>query len=92
MLDCVCAPLEHTQETPYSQSDFRLCLVFAMKSLATRIAGTIMTGVVWFAFIVLYLAFFAEGYNLWQKAAIFLASGAIAGGVVAVLWIKWVID
>jgi len=51
-----------------------------------------MTGVVWFAFIVLYLAFFAEGYNLWQKAAIFLASGAIAGGVVAVLWIKWVID
>jgi len=63
-----------------------------MKSLATRIAGTVIIVVAWFAFIVLYLAFFADGYNLWQKAAIFLASGAIAAGVVAVLWIKWVID
>lgn len=54
-----------------------------------KVIGTILVGVVWFAFIVLYLAFFAEGFNLWQKAAIFLASGAIATGIVAVLWVKW---
>lgn len=51
--------------------------------------GTIVVGVAWFSFIVLYLAFFAEGYNIWQKAAIFLASGAIATGIVSVLWVKW---
>ena len=31
-----------------------------MESIATRIIVTVMTGVIWFAFIVLYLAFFAE--------------------------------
>jgi len=27
----------------------------------------------------------------WQKAAVFLASGAIAFGLVAVFWVKWTI-
>jgi len=62
-----------------------------LESIATRIIVTVMTGVIWFAFIVLYLAFFAEGMNLWQKAAVFLATGAIAGGIVAVAWIRWAI-
>ena len=60
-----------------------------MKSMGSRIAATTLVGVFWFAFIVLYLAFFAEGFNFWQKAAIFLASGAIASGLVAVFWVKW---
>ena len=60
-----------------------------MSSMGTRVVGTIIVGVFWFAFIVLYLAFFAESFNLWQKAAIFLASGAIATGIVAALWVKW---
>ncbi len=49
-------------------------------------------GVFWFAFIVLYLAFFAQNFDLWQKAAIFLASGAIAIGLVAVFWVRWALD
>jgi hypothetical protein len=60
-----------------------------MASMVTKIIGTIIVGVAWFSFIVLYLAFFAESLNIWQKAAVFLASGAIATGIVAVLWIKW---
>jgi hypothetical protein len=60
-----------------------------MSSFATKVAGTILVGVFWFAFIVLYLAFFAAGLNLWQKSAVFLASGAIASGLIAVFWIKW---
>ena len=60
-----------------------------MQSMGSRVAGTILVGVFWFAFIVLYLAFFAESFNFWQKAAIFLATGAIASGVIAVLWVKW---
>jgi hypothetical protein len=60
-----------------------------MQSMGSRVAGTILVGVFWFAFIVLYLAFFAESFNFWQKAATFLATGAIASGVIAVLWVKW---
>jgi hypothetical protein len=60
-----------------------------VKSMGSRVAGTILVGVLWFAFMVLYLAFFAQSFNLWQKAAIFLASGAIALGLVAIFWVKW---
>ncbi len=62
-----------------------------MVSLGSRIAATILVVVFWFAFIVLYLAFFAGGLDWWQKAAVFLASGAIATGLVAALWVKWTI-
>jgi len=60
-----------------------------MKSIGTKVATTIFVMVFWFAFIVLYLAFFAGGFSLWQKVAVFLASGAIASGLIAVLWVKW---
>jgi hypothetical protein len=60
-----------------------------MKSVGTKVAATIFVSVFWFAFIVLYLAFFADGFNLWQKVAVFLASGAIASGLIAVFWVKW---
>ena len=64
----------------------------AMKSVGNKIAATIFVSVFWFAFIVLYLAFFADGLNLWQKVAVFLASGAIATGLIAVFWVKWTIN
>lgn len=60
--------------------------------MGTRVAATIIIGVFWFVFIVLYLAFSANAFNLWQRAAIFLASGAIAIGLIAVLWVKWAMD
>ncbi|MGD0423941.1 MAG: hypothetical protein ABSA92_10855 [Candidatus Bathyarchaeia archaeon] len=62
-----------------------------MASLGSRIAATILVIVFWFAFIVLYLAFFAGGLDWWQRAAVFLASGAVAIGLVAVFWVRWVI-
>jgi len=60
-----------------------------MDSLATRIMATILAGVVWFAFIVLYLAFYAADLDFWQKAAVFLASGALVGGIIAVVWVMY---
>ena len=60
-----------------------------MNSMGTRVAGTVLVSSFWFAFIVLYLAFFAQGFDLWQKAAIFLASTAVAGGLIAAFWVKW---
>jgi len=60
-----------------------------MRSIGTKVAATIVVTVFWFAFIVLYLAFFTGGFSLWQKVAVFLASGAIASGMIAVFWVKW---
>jgi len=62
-----------------------------MRSIGTKVAATIVVIVFWFAFIVLYLAFFTGGFDLWQKVAVFLASGAIASGVIAVFWVKWTV-
>jgi hypothetical protein len=60
-----------------------------MSSMGNRVVGTILVSAFWFAFIVIYLAFFADGFNLWQKVAVFLASGAIATALIAVFWVKW---
>ncbi len=62
-----------------------------MNSLGSRIAGTIVLGVRWLAFTVLYLAFFAGSFDIWQKIAVFVASGAIVCGVIAALWIEWAV-
>lgn len=61
----------------------------SMNSMGTKIVGTILVSVFWFAFIVLYLAFYAGSFDLWQKVAVFLASGAIASGLIAAVWVKW---
>lgn len=60
-----------------------------MGSMGNRVVGTILVAVLWFAFILIYLAFYADGLNLWQKVAVFLASGAIATGLIAIFWVKW---
>ncbi len=56
-------------------------------SMIRAITVTIIVGVLWFAFIVLYLAFYAINMNFWQKTALFLATGAIVGGIIAVFWV-----
>lgn len=63
----------------------------AMNSIGSRVIGTIAACVGWFVFIVLYLAFFAGGFDFWQKLAVFAASGAIVVGIIAILWIRWVL-
>lgn len=60
-----------------------------MNSLGLRSAGTVILGTFWFAFIVLFLAFFAGNMDFWQKLAVFIASASIAGGLTAVMWIRW---
>ena len=62
-----------------------------MSSLTSRITGTVIASVAWLAFTVLYLAFFADNFDFWQKLAIFIASGAIVLGIIAVMWIRWAV-
>ena len=60
-----------------------------MASLAASVTGTILASVIWFAFIVLYLAFYAGGMDFWQKTAVFLASGAIVAELIGVFWSRY---
>jgi hypothetical protein len=62
-----------------------------MTSFGSRVAGTLIVGVCWLAFILLFLAFYAGNFNFWQDLAIFIVSIIVAIGVVAVLWIRWVL-
>jgi hypothetical protein len=57
--------------------------------LGSRIAGTVLIAVSWLAFFILYLAFWAGSFNIWQNIAVFLASLLIVGGLIAVMWILW---
>jgi hypothetical protein len=60
-----------------------------MDSLGLRISATVVAIVGWLVFIVLYLAFFVGSFDLWQKLAVFIASGAIVLGIIAIVWIRW---
>jgi len=60
-----------------------------MDSLGLRISATVVAIVGWLAFIVLYLAFFVGNFDFWQKLAVFIASGAIILGIIAIVWIRW---
>jgi hypothetical protein len=60
-----------------------------MVSLVSSVMATILAGAIWFALIVLYLAFYAGGMDFWQKGAVFLASGVIVGGIIGVLWARY---
>jgi len=62
-----------------------------MSSLTSRITATLLIGIGWLVFIVLYLAFFAGSFDFWQKLAIFIASGAIVIGIVSIMWIRWAV-
>jgi hypothetical protein len=60
-----------------------------MTSFGNRVAGTFLVGICWFAFFILFLAFFAVNFDLLQNIAVFLVSIIVAVGTVAVMWIKW---
>jgi hypothetical protein len=63
--------------------------ILGMTSFGNRVAGTIIVGVCWLAFLLFFLAFFAGNFDLLQDIAIFFVSIIVAIGIVAVMWIKW---
>jgi hypothetical protein len=60
-------------------------------SFGSRIAGTVAVGVGWLAFILLWLAFYAGNFDFWQNLAMFVVSVIVAIGIVAVMWIRWIL-
>lgn len=54
-----------------------------------RVALSIIMGVGWLAFFVIWLAFWAGGYTIYQNIAIFIVSILVLGGVLGASWASY---
>lgn len=63
-----------------------------MNSFGSRVSGTVIIGVCWIVFIILFFAFFAGNFNLWQNLAISIASIIISAGIIGAMWAKWALE
>jgi hypothetical protein len=58
-----------------------------MGSISSRLAATVVAGIGWLVFIIIYIAFFAGNFDFWQNIAILMVSCLIDCGIIAVIWI-----
>lgn len=56
-------------------------------NLTNRIEKTVFIGTCWLVFVIFCLTFNPIGLSIFQSIAVFLASGLIAVGAVALTWI-----
>jgi len=54
--------------------------------MAWRVSLSIITGIGWLIFIILWLFFYAQDYTLYQNIAIFLVSILVMGAVMGASW------
>ncbi len=62
-----------------------------MKTLgfAWRVSLSIIVGCGWFIFLIIWLLFYAGGFNIYQNIAIFLVSILIVGAILGSSWASW---
>jgi len=56
---------------------------------ASRVAVSIVVGLGWLLFLVIHLAFYAEGFNIYKNLAIILASILVVAAILAPVWVHW---
>ena len=54
-----------------------------------RVSLSIIMGVGWLVFLILWLAFYASDFNIYQNIAIVLSSILIVGAVLGASWASW---
>jgi len=59
------------------------------KGFGWRISISIIVGVGWLIFLILWLFFYASDFNIYQNIAIFIVSILIIGGVLGASWAPW---
>jgi hypothetical protein len=59
------------------------------KGFGWRISLTIIVGVGWLIFLILWLFFYAADFNIYQNIAIFIVSILILGGIIGASWAPW---
>lgn len=57
--------------------------------LASRVAVSIVVGVGWLVFIILYLAFYAENFSVYRNLAIIFASVLVVSAILGPMWAYW---
>ncbi len=61
----------------------------AVPGLGVRIAITVVTGLGWLMFVILFLAFWVGGFTPLEAIAVFLISILAVAVIVAPMWIMW---
>ena len=54
------------------------------------IVVTIGVIILWALFMLLYVLFWSNGFNLFQNIVLILLSLVVVGGVIALMWVTWV--
>lgn len=60
-----------------------------MQGLRLRVAASILLFVGWLSFVLLYAAFWAGGYSLFQSIVIVLVSLLVLAGILGAMWASW---
>jgi heme/copper-type cytochrome/quinol oxidase subunit 4 len=63
--------------------------VLSTPGFAWRVGLSILVVFGWLAFLITWLFFYAEDYDVWQNIAIFLVSIIVGIGVLAAAWASW---
>lgn len=56
------------------------------KGFGWRSAASVLTGVLWLSFIIIWLFFFAGDYSVWENLGVLLLSVVVLAGVNATFW------
>ncbi len=57
--------------------------------IASRVAVSIVVGVAWLAFLIIFLAFYADRFSVYQNLAVFLVSVLVVGAILCPMWVYW---
>ncbi|MGQ0797955.1 MAG: hypothetical protein ACT4OI_08870 [Methanobacteriota archaeon] len=60
-----------------------------LAGMRSRVVGSIVAGVGWLVFILLYAGFWADRFTLFQSVVIFFISVIIVLGMLGILWASW---
>ncbi len=60
-----------------------------MARMRNRVAISILAGVGWLSFVLLYAAFWSGGYTLFQSIVIVFVSVLVLGGILGAMWASW---
>ena len=81
---------EITYEEEPEEIEEEICEeMLELPEMRWRVSLSIILGVGWLAFLILWLAFYAADFNIYQNIAIVLASILMVGGILGAAWTSW---
>ena len=81
---------EITEEDTKEKKEEEICEeLMATPGMRWRVSLSIIICIGWFVFLILWLAFYASDYNVYQNIAIVLSSLLIVGAVMGASWASW---